>query len=203
MAGACLLALVLCIRGTRVLIKTKEIHRSAKAMMTNYDTSPSSTITVKMHLMFDLGVHCAVGQFVDGLVMERQRTRYGRRRMIILLSPTKSIHSWLLILRILDIFTMYFNTALEYILHAGQIFWDECNHCVRSIDPGLFRSSISRNFGRERMLEGCELSKTRTPIDTGCEKRWYLMDSDQALPPTAGQNKSAKWLTGSPRKFKT
>lgn len=39
------------------------------------------------------------------------------------------------------------------------------------------------------MLEGCELSKTRSPIDTGCEKRWYLIDSDHALPPTAGQKK--------------
>lgn len=61
-----------------MLIKTREIHRLAKAMTTNYDTSLSSTNTVKMHLMFDLGVHCAVGQFVDGLVMKRQRTQYGR-----------------------------------------------------------------------------------------------------------------------------
>lgn len=32
------------------------------------------------------------------------------------------------------------------------------------------------------------LSKTRTPIDT-CEKGWYLIDSDHALPPIARQNK--------------
>lgn len=61
-----------------MLIKTKETHPLAKAITTNYNASLSSTNTVRMHLMLDLGVHCAVDQFVDGLVMKRPRTQYGR-----------------------------------------------------------------------------------------------------------------------------
>jgi hypothetical protein len=41
----------------------------------------------------------------------------------------------------------------------------------------------------EVMCQGCVLSKTKSPIDTGCEKRWYLIDGDHALPPIARQKK--------------
>lgn len=89
MAGACLLALVLCILGTPVLLKTREIHQLARVTTTDYDTSQSSTNIARMHRMVDPGVHYVVGLFVDGLVMRKQRTQYGKSRMIRILGSTK------------------------------------------------------------------------------------------------------------------
>ena len=80
MAGACLLGLVLCIPGTPVLLRTRGIHRLARVMMIDYDTSPSSTDITRMHYMLDLDVHCAVDLFVDGL-MRKLKMQYGRFRM--------------------------------------------------------------------------------------------------------------------------
>jgi hypothetical protein len=72
-----------------VLLKMREIHHPARVTTIDYDTSPSSTNTARMHRMVDPGVHYAVGLFVDGLVMRKQRTQYGKSRMIRLFSSTK------------------------------------------------------------------------------------------------------------------
>jgi hypothetical protein len=74
-----------------VLLKTKGIHQLGRVTTTDYDTFLSLTNTARVHRMVDPGVHCAVGLFVDGLVTRKQRTQYGKSRMIRLFSSTKAL----------------------------------------------------------------------------------------------------------------
>ena len=60
------------------LLKTKGTHQLARVTTIDYDTSLSSTNIARMHRMVDPGVHCAVGLYVDGLVMRKLRTLYGK-----------------------------------------------------------------------------------------------------------------------------